>query len=84
MPDFSAFFRVNVCCFGAALGSEVIGLKNFVPKETVFHLFDNCLSWEHNAKEILGQELGLAFTFNEFDVTKKIHPSVLDKVKKVI
>ena len=76
--------RAEVCCFGAGLGSEVIGLKSFLPKDTVFHLFDNCPSWEHNARDVLGEELGLPFTFNAFDVTKKIHPSVLHKVERVI
>ena len=77
------FFRVDVCCFGAALGSDAIGLQHFLPKDTTFHLFDNCASWEHNAKDLLGKEFEISFTFTSFDVTKKILPAVVEKVKKV-
>lgn len=77
------FLSFEVCCFGAGPGSEVAGLCHFLPRRTIYHLFDNCFFWEHNAKDLLEEELGLSFTFTEFDITKRMEESTKAKVKQV-
>ncbi len=75
---------MDVCCFGAGPGSEVAGLHHFLPRNTVFHLFDNCTYWEHNAKDFLEEELGLSYTFTAFDINERMAVDMGEKVKKVI
>ena len=73
----------HVSCFGAGPGSEVLGLDPFMPKNVHYSLFDNCPFWEHNAKSLLQQGLGLQVSFNNFDVQRKLRQDVLTNIKKV-
>eukprot|EP00794_Sanderia_malayensis_P010027 gene10027-11051_t len=73
---------LDVCCFGAGPGSEAAGLQHFLPRKSVFHLFDNCTYWQHNAKKLLEEELGLSYTFTEFDVTKGMSTATKEKIQK--
>ena len=77
------FFSLEVSCFGAGPGSEVLGLHPFLPNNTQYHLFDNCTFWEHNAKYLLGKGLGAEFDFNFFDAQKKLKRDQIEIIKRV-
>ena len=77
-------FRIHVSCFGSGPGSEVLGLNPFLPNNAMYHLFDECAFWEHNARNLLKDGLGINFEFIHCDIQKRLKPHHVDIIKKVL